>query len=295
MNTVDLHMHSRFSDDGEFSPGELMALCKNAGVCVAAVADHNCVRGVPEALSAAQSLGIDLIPATEIDCTVGTTNLHVLGYWIDPLHPGFASIENNILTQERAAARERMRLVRECGIAVDEAKAFALSPEGIITGEVIAEVALEMPENMGNVLLAPYRAGGSRSDNSFVNFYWDFCSQGKPAYVHIEFPCIVEAVRQIKEAGGVAVLAHPGNNIHESEALLDKIAAAGVCGLEAYSSYHSPEQTAFYLEAAKKRGLAVTCGSDFHGKTKPAIALGSTNCGGMEASLLQGLRAKANR
>lgn len=292
MTTVDLHMHSRYSDDGEFSPDQLMQRCAAAGVRVAAIADHNCVRAIPEGLKAAQAHGVELIPATELDCTAGQINLHVLGYWIDPEHPGFASIEENILSQERAAARARMELVRAQGIAVDEKQAFALSPEGIITGEIIAEVALALQENDGNPLLAPYRAGGARADNPFVNFYWDFCAQGKPAYIEIKFPTVEEAVRQIQAAGGVAVLAHPGNNIHEDEAVLDQIVAAGVCGVEAYSSYHTAQQTAFYVEAARRRGLAITCGSDFHGKTKPAIALGGIDCGGEEQAMLKGLRQK---
>ena len=96
----------------------------------------------------------------------------------------------------------------------------------------------------------------------------------------------------MREAGGLPVLAHPGNNIHEDAALLQSIVRCGVAGLEAYSSYHTPAQTAFYLRQAEALGLAVTCGSDFHGKIKPAIRLGSAESGGREAVLLGELRKK---
>lgn len=90
--------------------------------------------------------------------------------------------------------------------------------------------------------------------------------------------------------GRVAVLAHPGNNIHEDTALLHGIVEQGVRGIEAYSSYHSPEQVTFYVQQAEMLSVAVSCGSDFHGKIKPGITLGGFNCGGQEAELLRGLQ-----
>ncbi len=292
MSWLDLHLHSSFSDDGEFSPTRLALLCWRAGIGTAALADHNTTRGVPAMLKAGRALGVEVIPAVELDCTHEGVDLHLLGYWIDPAHPGFARAEESVLSQEQTAAGRRIELVRACGIPLDLAAVTALSKDGIVTGEMIAEVALAMPENAEHPLLSPYRPGGARSDNPYVNFYWDFCAQGKPAYVPIRFPSLAEAVALVREAGGLPVLAHPGNNIHEDAALLQSIVRCGVAGLEAYSSYHTPAQTAFYLRQAEALGLAVTCGSDFHGKIKPAIRLGSAESGGREAALLGELRKK---
>lgn len=292
MSWLDLHLHSSFSDDGEFPPEELALLCRRAGIRVAALADHNTTRGVLAMLEAGRALGVEVVPAVELDCTHKGVDLHLLGYWIDPAHPGFARAEESVLSQEQSSAERRIELVRACGIALDRVAVMALSENGAVTGEMLAEVALAMPENADNPLLSPYRPGGARSDNPYVNFYWDFCAQGKPAYIPIRFPSLTEAVALVREAGGLPVLAHPGNNIHEDTALLQSIVRCGVAGLEAYSSYHTPAQTGFYLRQADALGLAVSCGSDFHGKIKPAIRLGSAGSGGREEALLGELRKK---
>ena len=286
---VDLHIHSNCSGDGEYSPRELMVLCRNAGIEVAALADHNTVRGVGEALEWAGRLGLKLIPAVELDCTFQGVDLHLLGYGIDPANPAFAEVERNVLDQERQASRKRIALVGGQGIAVDAEEVMRLAPEGVAAGELIAELALLDERNADNPLLRPYRPGGPRSDNPYVNFYWDFCAQGKPAYVPIRYPGLDEAVRLVRGSGGVAVLAHPGNNTRENETLLRGIATQGIDGMEVYSSYHSPAQTVFYRELTTELRLRATCGSDFHGKTKPSIALGSVGCEGRESEILSGL------
>lgn len=292
MSWLDLHLHSCYSDDGELSPKELITRCWHAGISVAALADHNSTRGVSEARVTGYALGVEVIPAIELDCTHESVDLHLLGYWIDPSHPGFAKAEDSILSQGQSAAVRRIELVEACGIAVEREAVAALSKSGIVTGEMIAETALAMPENSENSLLLPYRPGGNRADNPYVNFYWDFCAQGKPAYIPIRFPSLAEAVALVRESGGLPVLAHPGNNVHENSDLLRSIIRCGIEGLEAYSSYHTPEQTKFYLAVAQETGLAVSCGSDFHGKIKPAIRLGSAESGGREEALLNALRNK---
>lgn len=289
MGTIDLHFHSIISDDGEFTPTALMERCAKNGVRVAALADHNSVRGVPEALRAAKTHGVTLIPATELDCTCGGVGLHVLGYNIDPAEPDFAENEQTVLAQAQAASGKMLELVRGLGLAVRDEDAFALAHDGVVTGEIIAEAALANPANEGNALLAPYRPGGARADNPFVNFYWDYCAQGKPAYVPIRYLTLKQAVALIERAGGIPVLAHPGNNVHEDASLLCAIADEGVRGIEVFSSYHTPKQTAFYRAQAELLGLFMTCGSDFHGKTKPAIELGSVDCAGAEEQMLRAL------
>jgi predicted metal-dependent phosphoesterase TrpH len=139
---------------------------------------------------------------------------------------------------------------------------------------MIAEAALADARNDGNPLLAPFRPGGARSDNPFVNFYWDHCSPGKPAHVPVEYMPLADCLALIASAGGAAVLAHPGQSLRGKERLFPAIMAQGFSGLEAYSSYHSPEDRARWKAEADARGLAATCGSDFHGKTKPAIRMG---------------------
>ena len=277
-NIIDLHMHTMYSDDGEFKPSVLVQMCKDAGLKYIAVADHNSVKGVEEAVNTGKKLGVEVVPAIEIDCTYEGVDLHVLGYYIDYTMKEFGELEESILEQEKKASPERLRLVEETGIYVNRDKLNKIMKNGIIIGEDIAEASVYEPENKDNPLIKPYLEGGARSDNPYVNFYWDICAQGKPAYIPIHYISLKEAVDLINRAGGIPILAHPGNNIHEDKKLLDGILDSGVKGMEVYSSYHKDEQISFYSKEAEKRGVLMTCGSDFHGKTKPAIQLGGCRC-----------------
>lgn len=274
MKNIDLHMHSNISNDGDFSPAELMKMCSKAGIKTAALADHNSVRGVAEAIKEGEKFGVKVIPAIEIDCTYKEYNLHVLGYNIDYNNKIFEKIEKNVFEQELKAGDKRMVLVKEAGIFFDEEKVRKLSYDGTITGEMIGEAAIEDERNRENPLITPYLEGGTRSNNPYVNFYWDWCSKGKPAYVPIKYITLKEAIDIIHKTGGKAVLAHPNNNIGMNEEIFKEIAAEGIEGVEVFSSYHSKENAEFFLKMAEKYNVSVTCGSDFHGKTKPAIKLG---------------------
>lgn len=96
---IDLHMHSRYSDDGEFAPEELVRQCCECDITVMSVTDHNCARANGEAEQAAQRYGIRYIPGIEIDCTYKGVDFHVLGYGIDWRGEDFASVEENIHRQ----------------------------------------------------------------------------------------------------------------------------------------------------------------------------------------------------
>lgn len=120
MVPFDLHMHSFYSDDGEYSPKELVNLCKKAGIRVMAVADHNCTKACGPALSAAEEAGIRSVPAVEIDCTFRGTDLHVLGYGIRYESQDFAKIEERIAEQSEKASHERLNKTRALGFFLTE-------------------------------------------------------------------------------------------------------------------------------------------------------------------------------
>ncbi len=269
---MDLHMHSKYSDDGEFTPEELVEQCAGAGISVMSITDHNCARANAVAAPLAETSGIRYIPGIEVDCTYKGVNFHVLGYGIDYRSRDFQEIEENVLKQEKKASCERLSKIRELGFQIDEAELRKLS-EDVWTGEMFAEILLGKAEYVKHPLLLPYRAGGERSDNPYVNFYWDFCAQGKPCYGEVKYPSMAEAVDVIHHNGGKAVLAHPGINLKGHEDFLDEILDLALDGVEAFSSYHTPGQAQYYYEKATGRRMMVTCGSDYHGKTKPAIHL----------------------
>ena len=294
MSWLDLHMHSNISNDGEFSPKKLMELCLENSIKVAALADHNSVRGIKNATLQADELGIQLIPAIELDCTFRDVDLHVLGYGINPGYTAFKKVEEDVENQEIKTSKKRMELVNNMGISFDYDEVMKLSRNGAVTGEMLAEVALKDGNNKTNILMRPFYPGGNRSDNPYVNFYWDFCSKGKGAYVPMEFISLSDAINLINAAGGIPILAHPGNNVKEDEELLKDIILSGIVGIEVYSSYHSSAQIQFYSKQAEKYNLIKTLGSDFHGKTKPSIKLGGVDCEHSEDEIYSALLKKLN-
>ena len=281
-NSIDLHIHSMFSDDAHYSPTELARQCKDAGIKVMSITDHNSARGNSEAKKEARRLGIKCISGIEIDCAFMGKNLHLLGYGIDEGSPDFAVHEDSHLSNERIASRERLVLTRKLGfdITAEELNAVSNIDDGTgnWTGEVFAEVLLEKEEYRGHELLKPYRKNGNRSDNPYVNFYWDYYSQGKPCYVRIDFKSLDEAIALIKKNGGKAVLAHPAQNLKGQLELFDEIAKCGIDGVEVFCSYHDEAAAKYFYEKALEYSLLITCGSDYHGKTKPSVKLGNTGC-----------------
>lgn len=187
-----------------------------------------------------------------------------------------------------------MKLIRELGIDFSDEVIDSLSRNGVVNGEMIAEAAMEFDKKHKNPLLMEYYENGSRSDNPYVNFYWDYCAQGKSAYAEVKFIDLKEAIKIIEESGGIPVLAHPGNNVKEDINLLKDIISCGIKGIEIYSSYHSKEQVTFYKEFALKNKLLLTCGSDFHGKTKPSISIGGTDCENKEEIIISKLKEFIN-
>lgn len=275
---IDLHMHSLYSEDGEFTPAQLVEQCAAQGITVMSITDHNSIRANSEAVLPAKQHGICYVPGIEIDCTFEDVGFHVLGYGIDYHSDDFAKIEENVVTQMINTSAKLLQKTRAMGFDITAEDVFAVSrtayrPE-IWTGEIFAEVLLGKPEYANHPLLAPYRPGGSRSDNPFVNFYWDYYSQGKPCHVKIAYSPMEEVIDIIHRNHGIAVLAHPGVNLKGREDLLESLLKLPFDGIEACSSYHTTEQAEYYHEAAVSRKILITCGSDYHGKTKPSVHLG---------------------
>ncbi|OUQ84979.1 phosphatase [Massilimicrobiota sp. An105] len=274
---IDLHMHSMYSDDGEYTPTQLVDMCHEAGVKIMAIADHNWVKANEEAKKHADELGMTYIPAIEIDCTYKGVNLHVLGYGIDNQEV-FNQLGEDIEKQEIACSMKKLELTNALGFDLKKEQLDALSTNGVYTGEMFGEALLNDSRYEDHELLKPYRQGGERSDNPYVNFYWDYYAQGKPCYTEIHFPTLEETIQLIHQHGGVALLAHPGNNLKGQFELFDEMVALGLDGVECFSSYHTTETNEYFYNKAKELNVLYTCGSDFHGKTKPSIHLGENGC-----------------
>lgn len=176
---IDLHMHSVYSDDGEFKPAELVEKCARAGVEIMAIADHNSVKGVEEGLEEAQKMGIRFIPAVELDCTYQDINLHVVGYGIDYQNPIFEELEINVVKQELSSSKVKVELTKKLGFDVDVERLRELSDNGVYTGEMFAEVLLNDERYRNHPLLKPYREGEERGGQSLCQFLLGLLCSGE--------------------------------------------------------------------------------------------------------------------
>ncbi len=206
--TFDLQSHSVHSD-GALAPADVVAAAAAAGVELLALSDHDTSAGVPEARDAARAAGIGLVDATEITTAHnGQQDLHILGYLIDPEHPGLAAaLEHSRGDRERRAERMAARL-RELGYELDDEQLAARTAQGKTIGRPhLAQAATSHPANQDRLrqegLLEP------------TKFLVEYLIDGKAAFVDREAPSVEEAVQLIHDAGGVAVWAHPFWDIPE--------------------------------------------------------------------------------
>ncbi|MCA1957805.1 MAG: PHP domain-containing protein [Nitrospira sp.] len=259
MSRADLHLHTTHSD-GSFTPAEVIALAHEAGVTAAAITDHDITSGIPEATQTGRELGIDVIPGVEISSLCGDAELHVLGYFLD--------WQDEMLNRRLAVLRESrhrrnpkiIERLQAAGIDITYDEVRAVAGTDSVGRPHIARVLIE-----------------KRVVASAQEAFDLWLAEGRPAYVPRELPAPAEAIRWIKDAKGLAVLAHP-TWIKTPDGTLSDLArrlkADGLAGIEVYYSTHTARQTREYLALAKQLDLLVTGGSDFHGVTKPDIGVG---------------------
>jgi predicted metal-dependent phosphoesterase TrpH len=242
---IDLQSHSTVSD-GELPPAEVVAAAVAAGIETMALTDHDAVDGLPEAIEAADRLGIAIVPAAEISCIhASIDDLHMLGYWIDidAMRPMCERAQQARVTR----AAEIVERLNSLGVEVSFDDAIAEAGDASSVGRPhIAKAAGTQPDQMGA-------------------FFEEYLVPGAKAFVPRRWPTAAEAIALIREAGGTPVLAHPFWDIDEPgevAALIDDLAIDGV---EVFYPAHSREQTSFLVELCADRGLAATASSDFHG------------------------------
>lgn len=273
MSVFDLHIHSEFSNDGELSVAAIVGACSAAGLTALSLTDHNSVRGIGETARRAEAAGLGFIPGIEIDCSYRGTDLHLLGYGIDWQSADFVRLEETFAAKVMDSFDQMIGNIRKLGFAVDAGAVLAQAGGKLPTGELIAEVMLS-DKKYHTPLLRPYMEGGERSDMAYINFYLDYFAQGRPAYVPVAYMDYRDAVELVRDNGGTPVVAHPGLNFRGCEQVAEELLERGAAGLEVFNNYHTPRQAAYFTSLVRSKGAFMTCGSDFHGKTKPRIAIG---------------------
>ena len=259
MSRLDLHLHTTHSD-GSCTPTEVVHMAHQAGVTALAITDHDIMTGVTEAIEVGQQCGIEIIPGVEISSLAGNSELHILGYFLDRQD---SDLLVRLKTLRDARHRRNPQIIERLqalGVEITYDEVRALANTDSIGRPHIARVLMDKH------VVASAKEAFDR-----------FLADGKPAYVPRELPSPAEAIRWIKAARGLAVLAHPTWVKVADRSLVDlvrQLKADGLDGVEVYYSTHAARQTREYLNLAQQLGLLVTGGSDFHGLTKPDIEVG---------------------
>lgn len=273
MKKADLHIHTEFSLDGEYPVADIVAKCVAAGVGTFTVSDHNNVEGNYDAARLAAWEGLSFVPGIEIDCVFEGTELHLLGFNIDWKHPDFKALQDRCARMIMESFEQQIANLAKLGIHVETDEVLAKAAGKLPSGELIAETLLS-DSKYDYPQLDAYRPGGARSDMPYVNFYLDYFQQDAPAYVKLDYISFGDAVELIRTHGGTPVVAHPGLNFKGREDVSEALLANGAEGLEVFNNYHTEEQAAYFAKTVVSAGKLMTCGSDFHGKTKPVIEIG---------------------
>lgn len=258
--TFDLQSHSVHSD-GALAPDAVVTAAAAAGVTLLALTDHDSTAGVAEARRAAQRQGIQLVPATEISALEGRQELHILGYLIDPEDPALASALAHSRGDREARARAVASALIRLGFAVDTEAIEARIGLGESVGRPhLAQAVIDHPVNRARL-----QAAGLLDPSAFLT---EYLIEGRPAFVPRSAPTVERAIELIHGAGGVAVWAHPFWDVSKPSevlALIDRFAALGLDGVEAFYATHTEAQARVLADRCAELGLLSTGSSDFHG------------------------------
>ncbi len=264
---VDFHTHSTASD-GTRSPAEVVALANEIGLAAVALTDHDTTAGLDEARTAAAKLAeLRFVPGVEVSARFAGGTMHILGLGIDEAAPVLRELLASFVDARNERNPKILKKLQALGvgIAMDDVLAAA---ESFDPGRrrVIGRM---------HIAQAVVAKGFAQSvADAFVRYLGDDAA----AFVDKERLEAREVIEAIVDGGAHAVLAHPvqlnlGDG-EEFEALVRRLADAGLGGIEVYHPNHSPEQTRRYLDLARRLGLMVSGGSDFHGQAKPGVNLG---------------------
>lgn len=261
---IDLHTHSDRSD-GTFPPERVVRLAAERGLDVIALTDHDTTAGLAEATVTGEEVGVRVVPGVEFSAEYEGKSVHVLSYWFRDGDPAFEAELSRLRDDRLLRGRRMVEKLQGLGFDISFDRVLEIAGGGNVVRPHVAQAMVE--------------AGIVATEKEAFERY---ISDGGPAHVakHALHP--VDAVRLIREAGGVCVLAHPGlwgaRDRAVPEDLIDAMAAAGMAGLETDHIDHGPDKRAHYRARAASLGLIPTGGSDCHGDRYSPVRLGAATC-----------------
>ncbi len=260
MGYVDLHLHTTASD-GVLSPAEIVRYAKAKGLQAIAITDHDTIDGCEEALLEGGRIGFEVIPGIEISAEYSPGSMHILGFFLDIHHP---PLKERLEYLQKARAERNPKMVaklNQLGIRVTYEEVLKASGGGQVGRPHFANVLLE-----------------KKVVKSFQEAFDRFLKKGAAAYVDKFRFTSKEALHFIREARGVAVLAHPNTlgvgRSSELEKVIVQLVDEGLQGIEVYYPEHSSTEVAQYKTLADRYKLLSTGGTDYHGIEKNELDIG---------------------
>lgn len=257
---IDLHVHTTASD-GEYMPSKIVKMAKENNVTTVAITDHDTIEGIEEAIEAGTKLGIEIIPGIELNAKVPKGKMHIVGYFFDINNKEFLKKMAELKKDREDRNQQFIEEFNKKGIA--------------ITLEQVKKYVI------GNVVGKPHFAR-ALYDNGYIKDIEEAYSNyfNVEPFNEIKRKGITprEAIQIIKNAGGIAVIAHPVTLKLDDEELKNKIQELkeyGLDGIECYNNIHTKEDIKKLKEIAQENNLLITAGSDFHGPiTTPNVKIG---------------------
>ncbi len=251
---ADLHTHSSISDGTE-TPGELVRAAAQAGLGTVALTDHDTTAGWPEAMVAAPEVGVNLIPGMELSTRHNGMSVHMLAYLFDPSDPALLAETERIRVARKTRAAEIVENIR-----VD----YDLTWEDVLA-QTTPGASIGRP-HIADALVAR----GHSTDRSAA---FDTILHPRSGYIiPLYAPDPIVAIRMIREAGGVPVIAHPATGTRGRlipEDVVAEMVEAGLFGMEIDHRENTPEGKSWLRALAARYNLVLTGSSDYHGAGKP--------------------------
>ena len=257
---ADLHSHSTASD-GTLSADALAARAKANGVELWALTDHDELSGLPAARAAAAAAGLPFVDGIEISVTFAGNTVHIVGLGFDPANAELRAGIEQVRAGRELRAKQMGDGLAKVGIKGAYEGAIQLAPNPHLVSRT----------HFGRFLIA----SGVASDMHAV--FRRYLTEGKPGYVEHRWARLADAVRWIRAAGGVAVIAHPGRykfTPTEEFALFSEFQAHGGEGVEVVTGSHHAGDVVKYTDMALEFGLLASRGSDFHDPEESRLDLG---------------------
>lgn len=245
LKRADLHIHTTASD-GSLTPSQVVDAAVDASLACVAITDHDTVDGVPEALEAGRVRGVDVVPGVEISTTYGSlSEVHVLGYFVDHLAAPLLDALRTLKNARFERGRKMVQRLNESGVMISFERVAQIAQGGAIGRPHVARALCEV-------------GAASSMDSAFGKFLLPGCVGYVPRYKVTPG----EAVRLIRDAGGVACMAHVAKLGRDE--LVIELMGEGLRAIEVYHPDHSASGSRFYARFAEKHGLIATGGSDAH-------------------------------